>query len=475
MVTWMFVGLAMAQEPSFVLVDRATWLYTHPDEESRRIRVTDLSAAPPYADPPVVLLEKVGEVRGYVHVRTVPMIRPTDNYARLGDFSYVPAGWSHCYAAPASIAPWTMDLYVRPADLLNVLQEPVHRTLPDGAEVHLNPGLALVGGGGGRWRVQSEHLAITVALPASAVGQSYPAGLVPEQPERAFAAVGEFGRYSVDPQWKARFTADEQALTLTGARLDAAAEPMIGSLADRCVSLTLSTPIDGVPDRPPEARKLRLPIVVPNHTRLTWGSDDNLGRIEGGEYVMWTRAGCTIGGGVTCCDPFDGLEVMSPVGEPREICVNASLPTVAVSRSLEEIYTDVSEELTSQVGQEWDLANHADSIYWTKPTVNGDLPPEILDQALLRGLPNLQACYVASLMRDATVEGRMVVRFGLEGDGSIRGARAVVNDTGDMELASCITNRLTRLRVLDQIGLDPATVNLDMWFDPPRLRSEVAP
>lgn len=78
MVTWMFVGLAMAQEPSFVLVDRATWLYTHPDEESRRIRVTDLSAAPPYADPPVVLLEKVGEVRGYVHVRTVPMIRPTD-------------------------------------------------------------------------------------------------------------------------------------------------------------------------------------------------------------------------------------------------------------------------------------------------------------------------------------------------------------------------------------------------------------
>jgi len=471
---WLILSVAFAQEPAYILVDRATWLYTHPDEESRRVRVGELESAPPYADPPVIVLQRLGEVRGYIHARTVAMNRDTLEYARLGEYGQVPEGWAHCYPAPASIAPWTMEVYLRPSDLLNVLQQHVHIDLPDGGVVDLQPGLAVVGGNGGRWRVQSEHLTLTVDLPAGVVAQSYPGDLVPPQPERAFAAVGEFGRYSVDPLWKARFSVDESTLALTGARLDAAAEPMIGSLADRCVQLTLSKPIDGVPDRPPAERKLRLPIVVPRNTLLTWGDEDNLGRIDGGEYVMWTREGCSVSGGITCCEPLEGLEVMTPAGDPLPVCVHADLPRVTVSRSLEEIYTGVSADLQGRVGREWDLANHTDSITWMTPTVSGALDADTLNVALTRGLPNLQACYYASLLRDTTVGGRMVLRFGLESDGHIHGARVVTNDTRDLELADCVVNRISRLHILDQIGFDPTTVTLDMMFDPPRLRSEVS-
>lgn len=470
---WAFIGWAAAADPTYILVDRSTWLYSHPNAEARRFRVAELGGAPPYADAPVIVLEKLGEASGFVRARTVPMPRPTDVYARLGDYTYVPEGWNHCYAEPATIASWSAEVWLRPDDLLPVLTRAVSFDLADGSHLKLAPGLAVVGAGD-RWRVSSEHLTLTVTLDPADVGRSYRDADLQAQPARAYTATGDAGRYTIDPMWRARFAVQGSGTTLLGARLDPIAEPAAAQIEDRCVSLTLAAPIDGVPDRPPVDNRLRMPTVVPHDTLLSWSGDDNLARVVGG-WVIWSRQTCALRGELTCCDPFEGLDVESPPGESSEVCIHVDLPHMTVQRSLQDVYDEMRDTLAARVGTEWDLANHTNNITWLSPTVSGDLKPDTLNEALTHALPNLKACYYAAILHDATTGGRMLVRFGLQSDGSIRGARAVVNDTNDRDLAECITNRLDSLRVLDQIGEDPATVNLDMMFQPPRQRSAIDP
>ena len=57
-----------------------------------------------------------------------------------------------------------------------------------------------------------------------------------------------------------------------------------------------------------------------------------------------------------------------------------------------------------------------------------------------------QACYERSLRNNPTLRGKVTVQFSIQPTGTVSGARATENTTGDAGMASCVVGVVRRLR-----------------------------
>jgi hypothetical protein len=390
-------SLALAEDgPTFVVVDREVWLYTQPEADARRLRTLHVPEAPTYLDAPVLVLERLGERDGFVHVRTVPMTPRVGGDGMLEPPSEAHPDWPHCYAPPPALAQLQLDLWVKAEDLREVVHQPIRVEKEDGSFVALAKGVAVYGGRDGRYRVAGTHLDLTVRLPEGAVAKGY-RGVEPGRlPPVDLTAGPDRDRYRVEPMWRARVFAAEQDVRLTSGELDPEIKAVTTRLSDRCIDVGLSAPVAGVPERvpPPAEDALRLPVRVPSDTVVTWSDGEILGHVREGEPALWARRDCEadelLG---TCCSPPSGMELQGGQDQALSICFAADMPEINATRSLRQVFGDLQVSLIDRAENPEKYRSVVGNIVWATPVVMGSITPGDINAALVAMQPGMRSCY----------------------------------------------------------------------------------
>jgi hypothetical protein len=475
---------AAATTPVYVMIDRESWLYTTPSESARRLRVAEAPSGPKYVPSPVVVLERISVQGEFVKVRSVPMAPRESSDGMLELPSEVQGSWPHCYAPPPGIAQVEFNAWVRAEDLLSVTTHRVRVDKEDGSYIVLDRGVALYGGREGRYRAVTPNLKISVSLPDDAVGRAYDAGHAGRLLAVSYVAGNEEARYRVDPLWTARVAGAGASTSLVVEPLEKGDEaPELGGrvlkIADRCAIVGLSDEVEGVPERvPPSAEeRIRLPIRVPADTPVTWEDGEILGYIREGQPPLWARYMCVVDPERgTCCSPPPGLELavgeMSTEDDEESsvaLCYAADMPDFRTMRSLRRVHRDTQAALIEKFADPERHRILTGTVTWSDPKVFGSLATTDIHGMLQSQLMNMRACYSELLREERMAGGELEVRFGVAADGYPRGVRIVSSTIGDDEMARCIGNRLSRVMVPNQIGMDPSTVMVSLLFRPPAL------
>jgi hypothetical protein len=475
MMTWATIGLlagliASADEGTFVVVDRDSWLYAEPDVSSRRIRVVEVEQAPDHELVPVVVLEQLGERAGFVKVRTVTMPPKVQGDGLLGSPTAVPTDWPHCYAPPTGIAQIELESWVEKTDLMSVVTQSVSVERPEGGVVTLMPGLALYGGREGRYRASAEHIDVTISLPEDAVGTSYQDVRRGRFPAVTFVAGEGVNRYQIAPSWDARIAALHETVRLVSGPLDGERTQTVQRIDDRCVSLQMAQPVRGIPERAPRSteQRYRFPVRVPVDTKVVWSDGVILGKIRGGDAILWDRRSCkTHPEHGICCDPPAGIRFEDDSSKDLTLCFEADMPEIITRRSLRDVFSDMQEEMVDRVANPEAYQRTVGDVTWQTPQVMGSISASDVQGVLLSQIKGMEFCYSRALRRVKSLGGELELRFALGRDGFPRGMRVSQNGLGDDALGECLVSTLERVMIPNQVGMEPSTVHISLLFLPP--------
>lgn len=72
--------------------------------------------------------------------------------------------------------------------------------------------------------------------------------------------------------------------------------------------------------------------------------------------------------------------------------------------------------------------------------------PQIVTRQIRARMRAIQACYEAQLQHDPSLSGRVLVRFSIHPDGTVRDVTTTENTTGSPEVAACVTDIIERFR-----------------------------
>ncbi len=97
---------------------------------------------------------------------------------------------------------------------------------------------------------------------------------------------------------------------------------------------------------------------------------------------------------------------------------------------------------------------------------SGDFDASIVRQMISRRIRAIQACYEHSLRQNPNAAGRVVVRFTIETSGTVSGATAVENSTGDPAVATCVVGTVGRFRFSPGPAGGSVTVSYPFVFAP---------
>jgi TonB family protein len=79
-------------------------------------------------------------------------------------------------------------------------------------------------------------------------------------------------------------------------------------------------------------------------------------------------------------------------------------------------------------------------------SVNGRLPPEVIQRIVRQSFGRFRLCYEKGLEKNPTLEGRVVVQFNIERDGSVSSVgSATSTDLKDANVVACVTKGFTAL------------------------------
>jgi Ca-activated chloride channel family protein len=84
------------------------------------------------------------------------------------------------------------------------------------------------------------------------------------------------------------------------------------------------------------------------------------------------------------------------------------------------------------------------------PVVMGALNRSVIDRVIRQQLPEIRACYEQQLLEDATLEGKVIVKFTIAADGSVAHAEIKSSTLANSELESCILKRFDELQFPSQ-------------------------
>jgi TonB family protein len=96
----------------------------------------------------------------------------------------------------------------------------------------------------------------------------------------------------------------------------------------------------------------------------------------------------------------------------------------------------------------------------------GDFDASVVRQMISRRIRAIQACYERSLRQNPNAAGRVVVRFTIQPSGTVSGASAVENSTGDPGVASCVVGTVSRFRFSPGPTGGSVTVSYPFVFAP---------
>lgn len=77
---------------------------------------------------------------------------------------------------------------------------------------------------------------------------------------------------------------------------------------------------------------------------------------------------------------------------------------------------------------------------------SGDFDSALVVREIQKRLGQIKSCYERELRRNPTLAGKVSVEFTIQESGSVSGARAVENSTGDAAVASCVVGVISRFR-----------------------------
>ncbi len=97
---------------------------------------------------------------------------------------------------------------------------------------------------------------------------------------------------------------------------------------------------------------------------------------------------------------------------------------------------------------------------------SGDFDASVVRQMIARRIRAIQACYERSLRQNPNAAGRVVVRFTIQESGTVSGASAVENSTGDPGVADCVVGTVARFRFSPGPTGGSVTVSYPFVFAP---------
>ena len=93
------------------------------------------------------------------------------------------------------------------------------------------------------------------------------------------------------------------------------------------------------------------------------------------------------------------------------------------------------------------------------PTVSGLLSPEAIRRVVLRNLGQVAHCHEQGLAQNPNLEGRVVVRFIIGGEGTVLGSNVAESSVAVPSVAQCIANAVRRWQFPSPEGGGIVTVN----------------
>lgn len=453
-----------APSSSWVVVDRAAWIYTAPRANAVRVRAVEVESAPPHTLTPIVVLQLVRKGVEFAEVRTVvsPLAMTEAYHAKAPDLT--PDTWPHCYPPPPALAQLSNTFFVRNQDLLPVLTKPVTVTHPDGASVSLEPGLAITGGSKDVRRVRGHHLEMTLAVPRDAIGTSYTLPAARELTGRLMLERPDGEVVAAHPQLRLRLRGHEGTLTTRAPEIETSAKGTVKGLKDRCASTTFAQPLIDLPiDKKDDT--IRWPLFVPDGSVITLTSGEILGTVSASDMPMWSRQGCEWSPATgMCCPRPTGLELDLPDGEAPGVCFLADPPESHRNSGLRSIIGDQADDHSEFVAA---FEQGERSVSWSVQNIDGNLTVADLSDPIMEIEGMFDHCYLLGLQVTPTMRGTLDTTITLMPNGRVQYARGVWDVPPPHEndrTAPCIERTLSKITVLNQIGQAPTTavVRLEM-------------
>jgi TonB family protein len=97
---------------------------------------------------------------------------------------------------------------------------------------------------------------------------------------------------------------------------------------------------------------------------------------------------------------------------------------------------------------------------------SGDFDASVVRSMISRRIRAVQTCYERALRGTPTAAGRVVVRFTIETSGTVSGASAVENSTGDPGIGTCVVSTVSRFRFSPGPEGGSVTVSYPFVFAP---------
>lgn len=446
------------REGDLLLVSRDTWLLLTPDRAGPRLRAAPVAEAGDHALSPAIVLHTRGDAQGgLLPVVVVPQDTPFDPTRGPATPDVMPDDWTHCYAQPPTLAQAGLALWVDESDIVPVLTRDVSLTLPDGDTIRLARGLAAIPQDDGRTRIEAMHVRAIVTLPDGVAGLRYHTDGPPAQ--RMLTATSANTTWVVQPTYSLFLDASrDRALPLGPAPTGGTA---VTRLDDRCLSITPSTPIPGVPRADP--RRLR--------GRTTWPIGAAAGteivradtRARVGEtarnLVLWSRRTCTwTDAEGLCCDPVSGLSIENL---PGGLCFDADLPDHDAAMSLDAVAAQRAARLARITGQSSRLIPE---VSIEDVTTRGVLGATDLAEALAPVVPDLARCYDRQLSMHPEIAGSVRLRFAVAPDAHARAFDVLDDDLRDEVILRCAERVLSLATIVAQMSQPTSVAELTLRF-----------
>jgi hypothetical protein len=127
---------------------------------------------------------------------------------------------------------------------------------------------------------------------------------------------------------------------------------------------------------------------------------------------------------------------LADIGKESPAKQRADLATLSKSPLLDRAHQKTVADQLAALGHAAD--GSGDSTKSSSPTVNGRLPPEIIQRIVRQNFSRMKRCYMTGLEANPNLEGRVVVRFVIGRDGNVSTATDGDSDLPDKTVRACV-------------------------------------
>lgn len=103
-------------------------------------------------------------------------------------------------------------------------------------------------------------------------------------------------------------------------------------------------------------------------------------------------------------------------------------------------YTIPNPGFAQDIGESFSTLLTATRIQPGAVTVNGRLPPKVIQRIVRQKFGRLRLCYESGLKKNPALQGMVTIKFVIDRSGSVSSARAGRSDMGDPTTVSCVVN-----------------------------------